>query len=513
MVKKKKSNNVNKYTMSSNHKFSKNISKILDILGETSKNTYNHYLFCYKFYLLYKDKVYEEVFLNIIKTNKYYKDNIDQLIHSTFKKYYDFYQSDFKNYIQNNNILYGYIKNLKLNINHYNFIKIYNNLIKHCIGLDKLIVNTPNLFFLYEQNILSILISFYYYKYYNVKNGLINKIPIKVDFNDKFKSHVMSTEKPTQFIVKNDYKKILNNFLNKDIQLGSEQNFISRLVYSTMKFDKTSSDLIVNILPKAHEAISSYYALKQKGLKANKPKYIKEDFYSIIFCGKTIKLEDKNINKKQIRLLYGDFIINNWKKYFNEELEEKLILKIKKPTLLNNKNITLKQIEIKKISFQNYKIYYKVDKPKLKEVNTENVKINETISIDLGLKNLFTIHDPDGKQMILKGGHLICINEYYNKKIGYIQCKREKEKDKSKKNILNDEIKLLNDMRLRKINGKMNEIVKKIKSLYPNKKIIVIGYNEGWKTKINLGHNTNRKFYQIYSVYFILVPIYIGTKM
>ena len=115
--------------------------------------------------------------------------------------------------------------------------------------------------------------------------------------------------------------------------------------------------------------------------------------------------------------------------------------------------------------------------------------------------------------MILKGGHLICINEYYNKKIGYIQCKREKEKDKSKKNILNDEIKLLNDMRLRKINGKMNEIVKKIKSLYPNKKIIVIGYNEGWKTKMNLGQNTNRKFYQIYSVYFILVPIYIGTKM
>ena len=178
--------------MTSNHKFSKNISKILDILGETSKNTYNHYLFCYKFYLLYKDKVYEEVFLNIIKTNKYNKDNIDQLIHSTFKKYYDFYQSDFKNYIQNNNILYGYLKNLKLNINHYNFIKIYNNLIKHCIGLDKLIVNTPNLFFLYEQNILSILISFYYYKYYNVKNGLINKIPIKVDFNDKFKSHVMT---------------------------------------------------------------------------------------------------------------------------------------------------------------------------------------------------------------------------------------------------------------------------------------------------------------------------------
>ena len=223
----------------------------------------------------------------------------------------------------------------------------------------------------------------------------------------------------------------------------------------------------------------------------------KEDFYSIIFCGKTIKLEDKNINKKQIRLLYGDFIINNWKKYFNEELEEKLILKIKKPTLLNNKNITLKQIEIKKISFQNYKIYYKVDKPKLKEVNTENIKINETISIDLGLKNLFTIHDPDGKQMILKGGHLICINEYYNKKIGYIQCKRDKEKDKSKKNVLNNEIKLLNDMRLRKINGKMNEIVKKIKSLYSKKKIIVIGYNEGWKTKMNLGHNTNRKFYQI----------------
>ena len=56
--------------------------------------------------------------------------------------------------------------------------------------------------------------SYYYYKYYNVKNGLINKIPIKVKFDDNFKNHVMTTEKPINFNVKQNYKELLTNILN-----------------------------------------------------------------------------------------------------------------------------------------------------------------------------------------------------------------------------------------------------------------------------------------------------------
>ena len=85
--------------MTSNHKFSINISRILDELGKTSKNTFNHYMFCYKFYMFYKELVYEEVFLNILKNNKFNKDYIDDLIKITFNKYYQLYQNDFKIYM------------------------------------------------------------------------------------------------------------------------------------------------------------------------------------------------------------------------------------------------------------------------------------------------------------------------------------------------------------------------------------------------------------------------------
>ena len=115
MKKKKKDNqnsSIKKYTITSNHTFSNNVSKILDELGKTSKNTFNHYLFCYKFYLIYKDIVYEQVYNESVKNKSFTKDKIDSLIHSKFKYYYDLYQTDYKNYIENNNKLYEYIKKI-----------------------------------------------------------------------------------------------------------------------------------------------------------------------------------------------------------------------------------------------------------------------------------------------------------------------------------------------------------------------------------------------------------------
>ena len=49
-----------------------------------------------------------------------------------------------------------------------------------------------------------------------------------------------------------------------------------------------------------------------------------------------------------------------------------------------------------------------------------------------------------------------------------------------------DEDFLLN-LRERKINGTMNKIINKLYSMYSKKKLIIMGYNEGWKQNINLG--------------------------
>ena len=107
--KKNKNNNEIKNTIVINHLFNSNISKILDELGKTSKNTFNHYLFCYKFYLLYKDKVYEEVLLYTIKIKKYGCNDINNLIKKIFNDYYTKYQTDYKKYISNNTILYRFV--------------------------------------------------------------------------------------------------------------------------------------------------------------------------------------------------------------------------------------------------------------------------------------------------------------------------------------------------------------------------------------------------------------------
>lgn len=492
--KKKKSDDIIKDTIIINHSFNSNISKILDKLGNTSKFTFNHYIFCYKFYLLYKDIVYDDVLFQTFKTKKFKCDDINILIKNTFNHYYSIYQNDFQKYISNNNILFQYIKNLKININHTNFMTYYNLLVFSCVGLDKLDISNKNLLFLYEKNIYTILYSFYCWKYYNVQNSLINKKPIKANFDDEFKSHVMTTDKPINFISNNiKYKEILSLFTNEqDKSIISERNIIARICYHNINFTITSSDIVVNTINKAYDCMSSYYALKSKGLKANKPNYLTDYFYSLIFCGKTKKIEDKNI-----RLLYGDEIYKNWFELFNENIESKPQLKIKKPNILKNKNYELKQIEIKKIYGNNYKVLYTLDK-KIKPLEEiKKVKLSETISIDLGLKNLFTIHDPSGKQLILKGGYLISLNEYYNKKIAKVQSLRDKMIDNNKKEKYNNEILHLLNIRERKINGMMNKIVNKLKTLYPTKKLIIIGYNEGWKQNLKLGTDTNRKFYQI----------------
>jgi hypothetical protein len=240
----------------------------------------------------------------------------------------------------------------------------------------------------------------------------------------------MNTQNPTCFISnKTKYKEILSLFTNdKDKNVISERNIIARICYHNIKFTITSSDIVVNTINKAYDCYSSYYTLKSKGLKVNKPNYLTNNFYSLIFCGKTIKIEDINI-----RLLYGNNIYKNWFKLFNENIVSKPQLKINKPNLLNN---NLMQLEIKKLYGNTYKVLYTLNK-KIKPVEEiKNINLLESISIDLGLKNLFTIHDPSGKQLILKGGYLISINEYYNKQISIVQSLRDKIKIKKKHIII-----------------------------------------------------------------------------
>ena len=69
-------------------------------------------------------------------------------------------------------------------------------------------------------------------------------------------------------------------------------------------------------------------------------------------------------------------------------------------------------------------------------------------------------------------------------------------KKKYNKDTFNRLYSLLEE-RKNKLYTEINKIINKIVEVYNDKHIFIIGYNERWKNKVNLGTDTNKKFYQI----------------
>ena len=82
---------------------------------------------------------------------------------------------------------------------------------------------------------------------------------------------------------------------------------------------------------------------------------------------------------------------------------------------------------------------------------------------------------------------------HISKKIGELQSIN---KNKYDKNMFNRLYSLL-DERKNKINGEINKIVNLLIKTYNDKIYFILGYNESWKLKVNLGTKTNRIFYNI----------------
>ncbi len=118
------------------------------------------------------------------------------------------------------------------------------------------------------------------------------------------------------------------------------------------------------------------------------------------------------------------------------------------------------------------------------------------IGIDLGLNNLITISDNIGNSPILiKGGCVKSINQYYNKKLAKYKAIAKKVND------------LHTTSRLLRLHRKRNN---KIRNLFhkASRKVIdhcvswnigtiIIGYNEGWKHKVKIGRRNNQNFVSI----------------
>ena len=141
-------------------------------------------------------------------------------------------------------------------------------------------------------------------------------------------------------------------------------------------------------------------------------------------------------------------------------------------------------------------IKYKIELVYDKEEMDLKLDKKHILSIDLGLNNLITAVNNNGcKPFIVKGGIVKSINQYYNKKLAYfrsIEYKKGNFEDTKR-------IQKLHLIRNNKINTIFHRISKNIIKYCIQKDIgtIVIGYNNGWKQKINIGKRNNQHFVQI----------------
>ncbi len=563
--KKKKSNSDNDNntfitkTLVVNYKFSKSELEIIKFMSKVSKNIYNITIFCYSVFCKYREDIYEELYryidslnIDIKKSTDKYIELVEQKLQHIFENKYNTFVS-IKNNIENNNkIIYQYIinkiknENILLNNNNYYDFKnnITNDLLKNReIKFDN--NNNDELFYLIIDRICQ---SIYNRNFYNIKYKLINKIPIEIndnEFIEQVKNKLYLFKEKEDMHV-NFKKKITDEF---KLKLKSNRNYVSRFIYKHLNENTglIPSDVIINIINKAFESINSYFAIKEKGLTCNYPKYLpKNSFYILPFFDRSRKEITIN-SKNKIRLTVGSYIAKNlleitkdtskicinknqktdYKKYICKSLSKKYNSKIKKsenfifngninekyyisknskhiqnayylnipkPEKLNKNEIKIKMVEIIPLfDSHKFQIHYKYDE-QIKKIESRNLgaKIEDYISIDLGIKNLMTIYNPSGKQTIISGKYLVKLNNSYNYKIDKLksEAKKKNKKDTTKK------IRKLLIRRTNKINNYFNLIVKWISKKYKTKKIIV-GYNVNWKKGITMGKKNNRTFYQI----------------
>lgn len=167
-----------------------------------------------------------------------------------------------------------------------------------------------------------------------------------------------------------------------------------------------------DVLDRLQKSWKSFFELnKSKGIKNPKPPRFKKknSLFNFTFLNNGFnKISKDTINfsipKQQKEYLKENFSFDS--KY--------LSLKIKEFSAVKGK---IKTIEFKPLKDKTYQInvVYEIEAVQLNEDN------KHYLSIDIGIKNLFTGYDNEGKSFIVSGTKYLEISHYFNKKISHFQ--------------------------------------------------------------------------------------------
>ncbi len=116
---------------------------------------------------------------------------------------------------------------------------------------------------------------------------------------------------------------------------------------------------------------------------------------------------------------------------------------------------------------------------------------SRAIGIDLGITNLVATSDG----LLVKGGVVKTINQWYNKQLAYYKALAKKHNQKT----TTCRMKRMHRVRANKINDYFHQTSRMIINhcLQHNINTLVIGYNTLWKQHCNLGKRSNQSFVQI----------------
>jgi IS605 OrfB family transposase len=530
---------------------------ILHFMTSISKNIYNTTIYCSQIFFRYKSKIFQEVYDTVLAGRIKNIDQCDSKIMTVYQKYFNHYTNIKQHLITNNNFIYNFIRDklngFYITDFSYEFYKTHFEIVLR----DKVTYSRDTKQELFLDIIERIMKSYYVRNYCDVKNKIRNRQKIiNVDefFIDHVKQDKFLFKQPKPPDIK---KKILDHLINtygeakiaKKVAKKKEKRKTLLTDQSIVKFmvldhlgdnkDKLGNDLIGNVISKAFKGFSSYFAKKAKGMRCNFPKFLpKNSIYNLVFSMAKSKIEDgkarislgKYVGENYIEITKSSQLVclqkgnkplyvdktklktkNNGQKIHKKDnyiVDEKQYIEKNNETIIHDVNyLYLKippKLQDKKISqIEIVPLYnghrfkacfsYRYDIDNCTVTDDSDIKYDDCISIDLGIRNLMTIHDPTGRQKIISGRFVNNVNHYYNDKIDRLKSaiKRCQKKDTSKR-IRDSFIKRENV-----IDNYFNNLVSWLVNAYSHKKLVIVGYNKQWKNGVKMGKKNNRDFYNI----------------
>lgn len=244
-----------------------------------------------------------------------------------------------------------------------------------------------------------------------------------------------------------------------------------------------NADISQQTLKNVDQMFKSFFALiklskqgKYNFKHIRLPNYLPKNSYSNLIIGQ-VRIKDDNI----LMIPYS----NTFKKKYKVNR-----INIKIPQVLENKEI--KQIQIiPKFNARFFEIQYTY------EIQEENIKLNtnNALAIDLGVNNLCTCITNTSKSFIIDGKKLKSINQFFNKQNAKLQSIKDKQ------NILRQTKQqfLISRKRKNRIDDYINKTCRYVINycLSNNIGTLVIGYNQSFQCKANLGKRNNQIFTQL----------------